>query len=108
MTDAQKKKPTAGFWITVALVVALVAYPLSFGPACWIEARWPTVDFSFCHRPLLRIANGNGIVAQALFWYANLGTHRNRLWARTEHGSLYLLQDIPQPPNLLPDPRPSY
>jgi len=27
-------KPTAGFWITVALVVVLVAYPLSFGPAC--------------------------------------------------------------------------
>ena len=25
---------TAGFWITVALVAALVGYPLSFGPAC--------------------------------------------------------------------------
>jgi hypothetical protein len=29
-------KPTAGFWITVALVVAQVGYPLSFGPACWL------------------------------------------------------------------------
>ncbi len=33
------KKPTAGFWITVSLVAALVAYPLSFGPACWVLAR---------------------------------------------------------------------
>jgi hypothetical protein len=29
------KEPTAGFWITVALVVVVVGYPLSFGPACW-------------------------------------------------------------------------
>ena len=26
-------KPTAGFWITVALVAVLVGYPLSYGPA---------------------------------------------------------------------------
>ena len=32
------RKPTAGFWITVALVVVL-AYPLSLGPACWITSR---------------------------------------------------------------------
>jgi hypothetical protein len=32
------RKPTAGFWITVALV-ALLAYPISFGPACWISSR---------------------------------------------------------------------
>jgi hypothetical protein len=30
-----RKHPTAGFWITVALVAVLVGYPLSFGPACW-------------------------------------------------------------------------
>jgi hypothetical protein len=32
MTD---RKPTAGFWITVAFVALLVGYPLSFGPAWW-------------------------------------------------------------------------
>jgi hypothetical protein len=31
-----RKKPTAGFWITVALVAVLVAYPLSLGPIIWI------------------------------------------------------------------------
>jgi hypothetical protein len=30
MTD--RKKPGVAFWVTV---VALVGYPLSFGPACW-------------------------------------------------------------------------
>jgi hypothetical protein len=37
MTD--RKKPTAGFWITVALVAVLVGYPLSFGPACWVSSH---------------------------------------------------------------------
>ncbi len=39
MTD--RKKPTAGSWMTVALVAALVAYPLTFGPACWLCGRDP-------------------------------------------------------------------
>ncbi len=29
-----RKKPGVAFWATVALV-AVLAYPLSFGPACW-------------------------------------------------------------------------
>jgi hypothetical protein len=37
MTD--RKHPSATFWITVALVALLVAYPLSFGPACWLTSR---------------------------------------------------------------------
>jgi hypothetical protein len=28
------RKPGVAFWATVVLVVALVGYPLSFGPAC--------------------------------------------------------------------------
>jgi hypothetical protein len=28
-------KPGIAFWATVVIVVVLVAYPLSFGPACW-------------------------------------------------------------------------
>ena len=33
MTD--RKKHGMAFWATVAAAVVLVAYPLSFGPACW-------------------------------------------------------------------------
>jgi hypothetical protein len=33
MTD--RKKPGVAFWATVVVVVLLLGYPLSFGPACW-------------------------------------------------------------------------
>ena len=39
MTDDQKKQPGVAFWATVVVVVVLVAYPLSFGPACWWMSR---------------------------------------------------------------------
>jgi hypothetical protein len=35
-----RKKPGLAFWATVVVVVVLVAYPLSFGPACWITSRF--------------------------------------------------------------------
>src|SRR5262249_23311591 len=35
MTD--RRGPTTAFWATVVVVVVLVAYPLSFGPACWVS-----------------------------------------------------------------------
>ncbi len=38
MSD-QQNKPGVAFWSTVAVVVLLVAYPLSFGPACWISSQ---------------------------------------------------------------------
>jgi hypothetical protein len=31
------KKPTAGFWIAVALVAVLLGYPLSEGPVLWLQ-----------------------------------------------------------------------
>ena len=37
MTD--RKKPGLAFWATVVVVLALVVYPLSFGPACWTAVR---------------------------------------------------------------------
>ena len=33
------KKPGVAFWAMVVVVAVLVAYPLSFGPACWINRR---------------------------------------------------------------------
>ena len=72
------KKPTAGFWIAVSLVV-LLAYPLSFGPACWIASRMPS---SFGTRapiigriywPLLEAAwNAEGTAWDAASDYAQL------------------------------------
>jgi hypothetical protein len=42
MTD--RKKPGVAFWATVvAVVVVLVLYPLSWGPALWLQGSgyWP-------------------------------------------------------------------
>jgi hypothetical protein len=38
MTSSHKK-PGVAFWATVVVVCLLIAYPLSFGPACWIATR---------------------------------------------------------------------
>ena len=38
MTSSRKKRGLT-FRATVVAVVVLVAYPLSFGPACWITIR---------------------------------------------------------------------
>ena len=38
MTD--RTKPGVAFWATVVVVAGLVAYPLSFGPACWVSSRF--------------------------------------------------------------------
>jgi hypothetical protein len=39
-----RKHPSAGFWITVALVAALVGYPLSFGPWLWVAYSFDLPD----------------------------------------------------------------
>jgi hypothetical protein len=31
----RRKKPGVAYWATVVVVVLLMGYPLSFGPACW-------------------------------------------------------------------------
>jgi hypothetical protein len=52
-----RKKPTAGFWITVALAAVLVGYPLSFGPACRLANRnviSPDV-IRMGYKPILRV-----------------------------------------------------
>lgn len=79
-----RKKPGVAFSATVALVVVLVGYPLSFGPACWWFTR-TTHDSAFgmtftqhyaprFYWPLGWLAaNGPTPVANAINWY---GTRR--------------------------------
>ncbi len=52
------KKPGIAFWATVVLVLVL-AYPLSFGPACWITSRaeWLQPAFEYAFWPLVWAAN---------------------------------------------------
>ena len=34
-----RKNPGVAFWATV-VVLAVLAYPISFGPACWLATSW--------------------------------------------------------------------
>jgi hypothetical protein len=90
-TDRQK--PSVAFWASVALVVLLVRYPLSFGPACWWFTR-TTHDSGFgmtCTQhyaprfywPIGWLAtHGPTPVANAFNWY---GTRRYN-WVRVPTG----------------------
>ncbi len=76
MTD--RKQPTAGFWIVVALVAVLVAYPLSIGPATWLRDQAPSQKlawriFSFCYAPVLWVYDRSPQpVKDTVEWYAGL------------------------------------
>jgi hypothetical protein len=79
---SSRKKPGVAFWATVVVVVVLVllAYPLSFGPACWIVARPGTSEQDFgpvlrtIYWPLGRIIyRRTPIASPALVWYVKLG-----------------------------------
>ena len=81
--------PCVALWITVAVVVVLVAYPLSFGPACWMAGELtPEKLFSdrptyvrmlpYMYYPILRLEEATrgptcvSPFAPAIEWYATL------------------------------------
>ena len=72
-----RNKPGAAFWATV-VVVALAAYPLSWGPACWIlwgmgMPLWGREWYLRIYRPLLWIYEQSPPPIQhAVQWYCGL------------------------------------
>lgn len=60
-----RKMPTAGFRITVALVVVILGYPLSFVPAFWFTSRtkYPHPIFESVYLPLCWCASKIGYPA---------------------------------------------
>ena len=70
---SDRKKPGVAFWATVVVVVALVAYPLSFGPACRIAMRNDSLrpQIARAYRPLVLAArDGPKPIQIALTWFA--------------------------------------
>ena len=69
MTD--RKKPTAGFWITVALVAVLIGYPLSIGPAAWAADNGYISEpfYVAVYAPLWWLGERSEEVANFLYWY---------------------------------------
>src|SRR5262245_54263532 len=85
---ARRKPSSAAFWATV-VVGALVAYPLSFGPACWIASR---IDINLEVIPgiYLPITWGlshfhHGPLDKTISWYSKLFAADDfRWWPYTE------------------------
>jgi hypothetical protein len=72
-------RPGAGFWATV-IVVILLAYPVSFGPACWINERagMGATAISVAYRPIIWGAERDPRAQRAALWYASLGVTSGR------------------------------
>jgi hypothetical protein len=72
--SSDRKQPGLAFGATVVVVVALVAYPLSFGPACWLVDRgyMPARTVAKAFRPVLQFP-GNSWQWSAATWYAGIG-----------------------------------
>src|SRR5262245_15439202 len=81
------------FWATVVVVVVLVAYPLSFGPACWITG-WCDIQGNWlfiAYAPLIWTMNaGPDFLIDALTWYSLLGAPEQWGWDVDPTGTIFV------------------
>ena len=81
MTD--RKKPGVAFWATAGLVVVLVGYPLSLGPAQWLI--WNTnVPFlgetgHVFYSPIQWACHDSPRMKKATWWYVGLWVDYNKM-----------------------------
>jgi hypothetical protein len=100
---SDRKHPSAAFWATVVLVAALVGYPLSFGPACWLA------DYSGMGKEIIPMiftpaiwcsANGAAPVSAGINWWAHLCCKNEWGWAFDTDGKyhwVHLLEIVDDP-----------
>ena len=76
----------------VALVAALVGYPISFGPACWIGSRTGIGNgaLAVVYQPLLRLCMRNTWPGDVSWWYAKIGTKDGIYTSRGPEGEVQL------------------
>jgi hypothetical protein len=67
---SHRKKPTAGFWITVALVAMLMLYPFSYGPAFLLYQKGvlPGWSLKVFHPVIWRAKSGPTPIRKTLVW----------------------------------------
>jgi hypothetical protein len=81
------KKPGVAFWATVVVVVVLIGYPLSFGPACWLTSQLPgPTGFTqppprgMCiYGPFVRHIDPTTPTGRANLWWIRLGMPKGTL-----------------------------
>jgi hypothetical protein len=78
--DSDRKKPGVVFWATVVVVVALVAYPLSIGPAIWLTARGylRTSAVQSFYMPVLLSVEQAEPLENVVTWWGSLGVPDNK------------------------------
>ncbi len=73
-----RKPPSVAFWVTVVAIVGVLAYPLSFEPACWISSYLdPSGDIvSLIYRPIVWYwaYDAAESLDRLIGWYVGLGT----------------------------------
>ena len=77
----QKRRRSFGFWASVTILIPGILYPLSFGPACWLdsqrqrESNAVTVSkrLNTFYYPIISVVQrlDNG-VGDMILWYAEL------------------------------------
>jgi hypothetical protein len=87
-----RKKPGVAFWATVGLVVVLVGYPLSFGPACWINQRkgigGPAI--ATVYRPIAWVyAHAGEPIRRFIGWYASFGAEL-KFYGWSDYGPVWI------------------
>jgi len=86
---SSRKTPGVAFWATVAVVMGLVAYPLSFGPACWWASRtspkgeWNIPAF---YRPIVRTMSASNGLCDFMEWWTIIGAASNWVWVDRHDG----------------------
>jgi hypothetical protein len=96
---SDRKKPGVALWVAVMVAVLLIGYPLSFGPACWINCRLqPSGEFvSALYRPLIGEMEDHRprLTATPLRWWCTLGLPDTKVAVLTVRGIRFMsTQDV--------------
>jgi hypothetical protein len=75
---SDRRKPGVAFWAIAVLFALLVACPLSFGPACWINERFGvgSTAIAIVYRPIIWLASNCRGVRRPAERYASAGSRR--------------------------------
>ncbi len=85
-----RKHPSAAFWATAMVVVALLGYPLSFGPACSLAShtRIGRETVATVYQPLIQCwDNGPKPISRALGWWMSRTRASEWHWDNGPDGS---------------------
>jgi hypothetical protein len=93
-----QERPGAAFWATVVVASALLLYPLSFGPVCWITSRADCSGriLTTIYQPILWVwgRHAEDAMGDAVRSYLRLGAADDWAWVgeyrRDSDGNEYL------------------